>query len=194
MRWPAPTRSPWSRTLPAPTSAPGPTTARLWSSQPRAEPASSPTIEPTTLAPAPTCVRAPDDGVLDDTALGERRARAEDGEASEPRAVLDDRTRADVDGRDELRVGMHVGRLVDEREVGAERVSHLGLEDPLEHVAVRLEVRLRRPDVEPVARKRDPVHGALRRELREHLALDRDGPAGRHEVEHLGLEDVEARR
>ena len=86
---------------------------------------------------------------------------------------------------------MHVGSLVDEREVGAELVADRGLEDALEHVAMCLQVRLGRPDVEPVAGERDPVDRALRREPREHLALDRDAAFRRHELEHLRLEHVE---
>ena len=74
----------------------------------------------------------------------------------------------------------------------AERVADLGLEDPLEHVAVRLQVRLGRADVEPVAGERDAVDGALRGEPREDLALDRDGATRGDEVEHLRLEHVEA--
>ena len=58
---------------------------------------------------------------------------------------------------------------------------------------MRLQVRLWRPDVEPVAGKRDPVHGALLGEPREHLALDRHRAALGHEVEHLGLEHVQPR-
>ena len=87
---------------------------------------------------------------------------------------------------------MHLGARVDEREVAAERLAHLGRERALEDVAVRLQIRLGRPDVEPVAGERDAEHGALLGEPREDLALDRHGAALGHELEHLGLEHVQA--
>ena len=82
----------------------------------------------------------PDDGVLDDPASLEPGPRTEHGQASQPRALLDDCPRPHVDGRDEPGGGVHVGRRVDEREVRAERVAHLGREDPLEDVAMRLQI------------------------------------------------------
>src|SRR5688500_8943781 len=59
MRWPAPIRRPWSRTLAVPSDAPGPTTARLRTSHPAPSSASSPTIEPMTTERSPTVARAP---------------------------------------------------------------------------------------------------------------------------------------
>ncbi len=88
---------------------------------------------------------------------------------------------------------MHARRLVDEREVGAERVADLRLEDPLEDIAMRLQVGLGRSHIEPVARQRDPVDGPLLRELREDLALDRDRAVGWNELERLRLEHVQTR-
>ena len=97
-------------------------------------------------------VRAPTTAFSTTPPSREARAGAEHGEAAEARALLDDRSGPDVHGRDELRARVHVRGLVDEREVGAERIADLRLEDALEHVAMRLQVRLGRADVEPVAR------------------------------------------
>ena len=55
-----------------------------------------------------------------------------------------------------------------------------------------LEIRLGRSDVEPVAGQRDAEDRALGGERRKDLALDGDGATLRHEVEHLGLEHVQA--
>jgi hypothetical protein len=58
---------------------------------------------------------------------------------------------------------------------------------------MRLEVRLGRPDVEPEAGQREPVHRAFRTELWEHLPFDRDRAIGGDQIEDARLEHVEAR-
>jgi len=108
--------------------------------------------------PCPDARSRTDDRALDDASFREPRAGSEHGQAAEARAVLDDGTRPDVDGWDELRAAVNVGGLVHQREVGAERLPDVRLEDPLEHVTMGLQVRLGRAHVEPVAGKRDPEH------------------------------------
>ena len=57
---------------------------------------------------------------------------------------------------------------------------------------MRLQVAVRRADVAPVPVVHVPVQRAGRRELGEHAALDREQPAARDHLQHLGLEDVDA--
>ena len=56
---------------------------------------------------------------------------------------------------------------------------------------MRLQVRLRRAHVEPVAGKRDPEDRAFIGQPRKDLPLDRDGTIRRNELEHVRLEDIE---
>ena len=142
---------------------------------------------------APTEAPAADDRRLDDGAGPDACPRADHGEAADPRAGADDRAVAHVHRRHESRRRIDVGTGGDEGVVGAERVAELRAEVPLEHVSVGLQVRLGRADVEPVARQGDPVDGLLLDELREDLALDRDGAVGRDQLEHVRLEHVQAR-
>ena len=67
------------------------------------------------------------------------------------------------------------------------RASHVALED----VEGRLEVALGRPDVEPVAARREAPQ-AVADQLGEDLALDRDVAPRGDQIEHVALEDVGA--
>jgi len=129
--------------------------------------------------------------VLDHAALADPGAAADDGEAADAHARPDLRLRADVDRRDQPRVATHARARIDIGEVAAEGLPHLRREVPLEDVAVRLQVRLRRPDVEPVAVQPEPEEAPLLDEPRKDLALDRDGHVRRDQLQHLALEHVE---
>ena len=191
---PAPTRRPWSSTLPAADHGTRPDDREVVSSQP-APSSASVADDGADDARARADARASaHDGVLHDTTpAASARTRSEHGEAPETRALLD-RPRP---GR-RRRAG-RAWRRDERRQLGSTSVKSAPSASPtsvwkmpLEHVAVRLEIRLGRADVEPVPRQRDPEHGAFVGEPREDLALDRDGATRRDEVEHLGLEHVEA--
>ena len=133
------------------------------------------------------------DGRLHGAARTDHGAGADHRKAPDARPRADPRVLADVDGRHEPCLGVDLGGRGDEHEVATELVADLGAEPALEHVVLRLQVGVGRAHVEPVSRQREPVDGSLGAELREDLALDRDGATGRDQVEHARLEDVEAR-
>ena len=174
---------------------PGPTTDSP--STPHSSPssASSPRIEPEMVDPPPTIARAP---TTDDSTVA---ARTDHGAGADHRKAPDARPRTDRARsrrrRPAARAGPRDARSADaatSMKSLTELVADLGAEPALEHVVLRLQVRVGRAHVEPVPRQRQPVNGSLGAELREHLALDRDGATRRDQVEHARLEDVEARR
>src|SRR5207244_4397444 len=98
-----------------------------------------------------------DDGVLDDGALPYARTGADHRQRPDAHAGLDDRVRADDDRRDEPGARTHLRGRIDGRVVAPQRVADVGRHVALEDVAVRLEVRLGRADVEPVPGQGEPV-------------------------------------